>query len=84
MAMRNIRIRMDEELAEGVEECARRLGVTLSGFARQALRDALARCEEAEEQERQVAGYRRIPPTSQEFAIPEDDRVWGNDANETW
>ena len=71
---------MDDELVERVDERAKRLGATRSGFARQALRAALARYEEAEKEERQKAGYRRMPPTSQEFAIPEEDHAWGDDA----
>ena len=78
--MKTVQITMDDELVERVDERAKRLGSTRSGFARQALRAALARYEEAEQEERQKAGYRRIPPRRQEFAIPEEDHAWGDDA----
>ena len=78
--MKTVQITMDDELVARVDERAKRLGATRSGFARQALRAALARYEETEKEERQKAGYRRIPPTPQEFAIPEEDHAWGDDA----
>ena len=46
----------------------------------QALRAAVARHEKTEEEERQKAGYRRIPPTPQEFTIPDEDHAWGDHA----
>ncbi len=78
--MKTVQITMDDELVERVDERAKRLGATRSGFARQALRAALARYDEVEQEERQKAGYRRIPPTPQEFSISEDDHAWGDDA----
>ena len=78
--MKTVQITMDDELVERVDERAKRLGSTRSGFARQALRAALARYEETEEEERQKAGYRRIPPTPQEFTIADEDHAWGDDA----
>ena len=78
--MRTIQITIDDELVERVDERAKRLGATRSGFARQALRAALARYEEAEKEARQRAGYRRIPPTPREFAIPDEDHAWGDGA----
>ena len=78
--MRTIQITIDDELVERVDKRAKRIGATRSGFARQALRAALARYEEAEQEARQRAGYRRIPPTPQEFAIPDEDHTWGDDA----
>ena len=80
MAMKTVQITMDDELAERVDERAKRLGATRSGFARQALRAALARYEESEQEERLKGGYCRVPPTPQEFAIPDEDHAWGDDA----
>ena len=78
--MRTIQITIDDELVERVDERVKRLGATRSGFARQALRAALARYDEAELDARHIAGYQRIPPTPQEFSIPEADRAWGDSA----
>ena len=82
--MRTIQITIDDELVERVDERAKRIGSTRSGFARQALRAALARYEESEAEERQKAGYRRIPPTPQEFSIRDEDRAWGDDGWDAW
>ena len=71
---------MDDELLQRVDEWAKHLGTTRSGFARQALRAAVVRNEETEEEERQKAGYRRIPPTPQEFTIADEDHAWGDRA----
>ena len=71
---------MDTELAARVDECARRLGATRSGFTRDALRDALRRHEERELEERHRAGYRRTPPQQGEFEVPEEDWAWGDEA----
>ena len=76
--MKTVKITMDDELVARIDERAKRLGITRSEFARQALRAALARHEEAEEEERQKAGYRRIPPTPQEFVSPTGDHAWGD------
>lgn len=78
--MKTVQITMEDELVERVDERAKRLGATRSGFARQALRAALAHYEETEQEERQKAGYRRIPSTPQEFSVPEEDHAWGDDA----
>lgn len=74
--MKIFQITMDDELVERIDELAKRLGATRSELTRQALRAALACHEEAEEEERQRAGYHRVPPTPQEFAIPKEDLTW--------
>lgn len=70
---------MDEELVERVNERVKRLGATRSEFVRRALQAALHRYEESEREERHIAGYRRMPPTPHEFAIPEEDHAWGDE-----
>ena len=69
---------MEPELVERVDKRAKRLGTTRSGFAREALKAALGRYEEAELEERHRAGYRKAPPVNQEFGIPEEDHAWGD------
>ncbi len=77
--MKVIQITMDAELAAQVDECARSVGATRSGFTRDALRAALRRHEEKLLEERHRAGYRGTPPRSGEFEVSEDDMVWGDD-----
>ena len=78
--MKIIQITMDAELAERVDECARRVGATRSRFTRDALRTALQRYEEQELEESHKAGYRRIPSQPHEFEVPEEDLAWGDEA----
>ena len=78
--MKTVQITMDDGLVERVDRRAKALGATRSAFIRKALREALARCEEADQEERHRAGYRRLPPPTQEFWIPNEDRAWGDDA----
>lgn len=77
--MRTIQITIDDELVERIDERAKLLGSTRSGFARHALQTALARYEESEAEARHIAGYDRIPAAPQEFAIRDEDHVWGDD-----
>ena len=78
--MKVIQITMDSELAAEVDECARRLGATRSGFTRKALRAALKRYNEKRLEERHRAGYRRVPSLGGEFSVGEEDRAWGDEA----
>lgn len=78
--MKIIQITMDSELAAQVDECARRLGATRSGFTREALRAALRRYNERDLEERHRAGYRRLPSQPHEFEVPEDDWAWGDES----
>ena len=77
--MKVIQMTMDAELLQRVDQCVKRLGTTRSAFAREALQVALQNHDEAELEMRHRAGYRRVPPVPQEFAILEQDRAWGYD-----
>ena len=70
---------MDAELLQRVDQCVKRLGTTRSAFARKALQAALRSHDETELEVRHRAGYLRVPPAPQEFAIPEQDHAWGDD-----
>ena len=72
---------MEPELLARVDRMANQLRTTRSSFTRAALRSALQRYEEAEMEARHVAGYRKHPPSRQEFDVPEEDRAWGD---RTW
>ena len=78
--MRTIQITMDAELAAQVDDCARRIGATRSGFTRDALRAALQRIQEKELEERHRAGYRTTPCEPGEFEVAEEDHAWGDEA----
>lgn len=77
--MKTIQMTMDTELIDRVDARVKRLGITRSAFAREALREALRRLDERELEERHIAGYRRAPPKPEEFDVPEADHAWGDD-----
>ena len=78
--MKIIQITIDSDLAERVDECARSIGATRSGFTREALRAALRRHREKKLEERHRAGYQKLPCERQEFEFAEEDRAWGDEA----
>ena len=80
LVVKIIQITMDSELADRVDECARSLGATRSGFTREALRAALRRYREKDLEERHRAGYRTTPSEPREFKVPEEDWAWGDEA----
>lgn len=71
---------MDTELLGRIEKRVQQLGTTRSAFTREALQAALDRYDEADLEERQRAGYRRLPTTPGEFSVPEEDFAWGDSA----
>lgn len=75
-SMRTVQITLDEQLAEDVDRTVERLGTTRSGFTRSALRDALARIEREDLEQRQRQGYARHPVRPGEFDAWQDEQVW--------
>lgn len=79
-AMKTVQMTMEADLIEQVDRCAKRLGTTRSAFARVALREALRRLELEELEQQHISGYRKFPPMTQEFDIPDSEHAWGDDA----
>ena len=52
--------------------------ITRSALAGDAFQQALGRPDEMELEQRQVAGYRKVPLKAEEFDIPETDHAWGD------
>jgi len=69
---------LDEDLVAAVDRLVRRLKTTRSAFARDALREALAkhRVKELEQKHRQ--GYQRHPVKSGEFDLWQGEQQWGD------
>ncbi len=70
---------IDSELVGRVDKRAKQLGTTRSAFAREALRAALDRYDEAESEKLHIAGYRKLPTTRREFSVPEKELAWGDE-----
>jgi metal-responsive CopG/Arc/MetJ family transcriptional regulator len=67
---------LDEDLVEAVDEAAKRLGTSRSAFARDALREALARLREEQLEQKHRRGYERRPVKPGEFDAWESEQVW--------
>ncbi|MGH9369773.1 MAG: CopG family transcriptional regulator [Thermoanaerobaculia bacterium] len=74
--MRTVQMTLDEDLVEAVDRAARRLGKSRSAFAREALRDALARVRARALEEKHRAGYKVKPIRRGEFSVWESEQVW--------
>ena len=69
---------LEEELVAAVDRAAKRLRTTRSGFARQALRAALARLRIQELERKHREGYLRKPVRRGEFSAWEKEQAWGD------
>lgn len=78
IAVKIIRIALDDDLWARVDARAQHLGLTRSAFAKDALLQALRQLDELELEQRQIVGYRESPPKSTEFDVPETDHAWGD------
>ena len=74
--MRTVQMTLDEDLVEAVDRAARKLGKSRSAFAREALREALARVRARALEEKHRAGYSRKPARRGEFSVWEAEQVW--------
>ena len=74
--MRTVQMTLGEGLVKAVDRAARMLGKSRSAFAREALRDALARVRAKALEEKHRAGYARKPVRPSEFNLWESEQVW--------
>ena len=74
--MKSVHLTLDDELVEAVDRAARRRGETRSGFARRALRKALADLRDGGPEQRHRDGYERHPVKPEEFDVWEREQVW--------
>jgi metal-responsive CopG/Arc/MetJ family transcriptional regulator len=74
--MRTVQMTLDEKLVTKVDRAARKLGTTRSGFARQALREALRRLDLRRLEEKHRRGYAAKPVRRGEFDDWESEQAW--------
>ena len=74
--MKTVQMTLDEELVAAVDRVARKLGISRSAFAREALRDALTRVRVRSLEQKQRDGYTRKPVRRGEFNVWEREQVW--------
>ncbi|MGD0516506.1 MAG: CopG family transcriptional regulator [Thermoguttaceae bacterium] len=76
--MKTVQMTLDEELVAAVDHLARRLKTTRSAFARDALREALAKYRVKELEQKHRLGYQKHPVISGEFDIWQTQQQWGD------
>jgi metal-responsive CopG/Arc/MetJ family transcriptional regulator len=69
---------LDEDLVQTVDRVARDLHTTRSAFAREALRQAIARSRIQKLEAKHRQGYLRKPASADEFALWEEEQQWGD------
>ena len=74
--MKTVQMTLDESLVEAVDRAARKLGKSRSAFARDALREALARERSRNLERKHRQGYERQPVGVAEFDVWESEQVW--------
>ena len=77
--MRMVRMTLDDELVEAVDEVVKDLKTTRSSFTRKALRDALGRYHARRLEEQHRKGYARHPASKDEFSVWEKEQKWGDE-----
>jgi CopG family transcriptional regulator / antitoxin EndoAI len=76
--MKTVQMTLDEQLVKAVDSAAKKLGMTRSGFTRDALRSALKEVRIKDLESRHREGYKRKPVKRGEFSIWESEQVWGD------
>jgi metal-responsive CopG/Arc/MetJ family transcriptional regulator len=76
--MKTVQMTLDESLVKAVDNAAKKLGTTRSGFTREALRSALKEVRIRELESKQREGYKRKPVKPGEFSAWESEQVWGD------
>lgn len=74
--MRTVQMTLEPELVEAVDRAARRLRISRSTFARQALAAALERLRIEALERRDREGYRRKPVRRGEFDVWHKEQIW--------
>jgi len=77
--MKAVQMTLDEDLVAAVDRLARRLKTTRSAFARDALREALARYRVKDLEQKHRLGYQKHPVDSGEFDVWQSEQRWGDE-----
>ena len=77
--MKAVQMTLEEDLVAAVDRLARRLKTTRSAFARDALRDALAKHRVTDLEQKHRVGYQKHPVESGEFDVWQTEQRWGDE-----
>ncbi len=76
--MKAVQMTLEEDLVVAVDRLVHRLKTTRSAFARDALRDALAKHRVKELEQKHRRGYQKHPVKSGEFDVWQTEQRWGD------
>lgn len=75
--MKTVQMTLDDDLVKSVDRVAKQQKTSRSEFTRRALREALKKAKAAQMENAHKAGYEKLPVTSEEFSVWEDEQDWG-------
>ena len=76
--MKTIQMTLDDDLVKAVDNVAKRLHTNRSAFTRKALRDALAKLNITQLENKHRRGYEIHPVELSEFSVWEKEQKWGD------
>ena len=74
--METIQVVLDKKLLQATDKAARRTKLNRSALVREALREHLRRLEVRALEERDQAGYSKMPQSLEEVRLWESEAVW--------
>lgn len=77
--MKVVQMTLEEDLVAAVDRLVHRLKTTRSAFARDALREALAKHRTKELERKHRLGYQRHPVEGGEFDVWQAEQQWGEE-----
>jgi len=76
--MRTVQMTLDDELVRTVDRVVKNLKTTRSAFARDALREAVAKVNIKLLEKKHQRGYEEHPAGKAEFGVWESEQKWGD------
>ena len=77
--MRTVQMTLEPDLVKSVDQAAKTLRLTRSGFTRMALKQALRHLKTRQLEEQHRKGYQAHPTTREEVGVWESEKAWGDE-----
>ncbi len=76
--MKTVQMTLDNDLVKAVDRISKLLNTNRSAFTRKALKEALARYNIEQLEQKHHQGYERHPVSTEEFSVWETEQEWGD------
>jgi metal-responsive CopG/Arc/MetJ family transcriptional regulator len=76
--MKTIQMTLDDDLVKAVDHVAKKLHTNRSAFTRRALREAIAKLNVTQLEDKHRRGYLIHPSHPSEFSVWEKEQKWGD------